>query len=166
MQNDKITIRKARISDVPIIVELFDKFMEEHKKIVLQRNSRQEQHVKRKNNSRNIFKSFIEKNITSSKSIVNVAHVNGKIAGYALSYIKDGPAVYKVDKVGYISDLYVIKDFRGKGIATRFKNEAFRFFRKKGIRFKSIMANPENKHARYIYKKWGFFDFHIEMRKD
>ena len=166
MQNEKVIVRKARIKDVPAILKLFSEFMKEHGQIVSQRNPLLKPHIKRKRNAVNIFRNFIEKNIQSSKSFVNIAEVDGKIAGYSLSFIKDLPPVYEVDKVGYISDLYVKKEFRKKNIASIFKDEAFKFFRKKGIRYKSIMVNQENKHAHSIYKKWGFFEYHIEMRKN
>ncbi len=63
-----------------------------------------------------------------------------------------------------MSDLYVKKGFRGMGIASAFKKEAFRWFRKKGVKYASIMFFVGNERAHKIYNKWGFFDFHMEMR--
>ena len=42
--------------------------------------------------------------------------------------------------------------------------EACKWFKKHGIKHITIGVNPENERAHLIYKKWGFFDFRIEMR--
>ena len=102
MKNKKIKIIKAKIKDVSVILKMFSEFMDEHGKIVSRGNPKLNPHVKRKKNAVKIFEKYISKNIKSGKSIVNIAEVGGKIAGYSLSYIKDMPPVYVVDKVSDI----------------------------------------------------------------
>ena len=165
MRNEKIIVRKAKINDVPLILKLFSDFMKEHEKIVTQKDPALKPHIQRKNNAANIFRKFIERNIRSNKAVVDIAEVNEEIAGYSLSFIKNIPPVYNLDRIGHISDLYVKKKFRGKGISTMLKDESFRFFKRKGLKYVSIMVQRQNNDAHSIYKKWGFFDFHIDMRR-
>ena len=72
---------------------------------------------------------------------------------------------YKIKKIGYISDLFIIRNYRAKGISSRFKDEAIKWFKKKNIKHISIAVHRENKLAYSIYRKWGFLDYHIELRK-
>ena len=119
----------------------------------------------RKKDAARIFRKFVQKNIRSKIGIVHIAEINGKPVGYSLAFIKDNVRVYKTEKVGYISDLFIKKESRAKGISSKFKDEAIKWFRKKGINHISIAVHKENRLAYSIYRKWGFLDYHIEMRR-
>jgi len=43
---------------------------------------------------------------------------------------------------------------------------AIKWFKKKGMKFVSLGMYPDNKDAHSIYEKWGFFDYHLDMRKE
>jgi len=160
-----ITIRKATLKDASLIAELFDEFMKYHDEIVIPSDSRLIPHVAKKKNAKSLFKKFAIKNIKSNKSRLNIAEVDGKPAGYSLIYIKDNIPIFTLEKLGYFADLFVKKEFRGMGISSKFKDEAIKWFKKKGMKYASIAVYPQNEHAHSIYKNWGFFDFHVEMRK-
>ena len=157
-------IRKATLKDLKTIVNLWVEFMKEHDKNVLKENERLDFFIKRKDNSKEIFSEFVEKNIKSKNSEIFLAEVENQIVGFCQMLIKDEIPVFKIEKYGYISDLFVKKEYRKKGISTKLKDMAFDWFREKGMKFVSLGMYPDNIESHEIYKKWGFFDYHVDMR--
>ncbi|MBU0898971.1 MAG: GNAT family N-acetyltransferase [Nanoarchaeota archaeon] len=157
-------IRKARLKDVPEIVKLWEEFGEEHIEITTKNNAKSE-YQEKKTNAKDIWEKWIRKSIRSKNSLVAVAEFERKLIGYVLSNIKKTPPVYKIDTFGYISDLFVKKQYRGSGISSKFKDESFKWFKEKGLKHSMIGVYSDNPHAHFIYKKWGFVDSEISMKK-
>lgn len=155
-------IRKAMLKEAPVIAgELWKNgIIKHHKRYRVYRKF-----IRHKKNARKMFEDFVRRNIRSPNGLVLVAEDKGKLVGYSLNYIKKDVPVFIPDKTGYLSDLFVKKEYRGKGISSGFKKRAIKWFRKKGIKIASIAAHTENKEARKIYSKWGFEEYHIELRK-
>lgn len=158
-----VSIKKATPKDSKDIVTLFIEFMKEHEKLVINNNPYFRLHVAKTKNYVQDFRKFILKNIKSKNSIVMYAEENGKPAGYCLAYIKKNIPIYKINKLGYLSDIFVRKNFRKLGISSKMKDESFKWFVKKGVKYVSIIVYKGNK-ARVVYKHWGFKDYLIEMR--
>ena len=165
MQNGKTIIRKAELKDIPDILILWKEFMYEHDRLVLNKNPRLKPYLIRKNNATGIMRNFIQKNIKANNSVVYIAEVKSKPAGYCLALIKDNIAIFNLSKIGYISDLFIKKEYRGKNISSEFKNIVIRWLKDRKIKHISLVVKKDNKFAYSVYKKWGFFDYHIEMRK-
>ena len=159
-----LLIRKAGLEDVENIIVLWKEFMKEECNEVAGNNSSFRPHLTLKKYAELNFKKFIQKSLKSNNSLIHIAEVDGKSAGYSFSYVKSNIPVFKLDKIGYISDLFIKPEYRRMGISSQFKNKAAEWFRKKGIKYMSIMVNVENSNAYKIYKKWGFMDYHLEMR--
>ena len=155
-------IRKAKLVDVAEIVKMWKEFINYHDHLLTGDNKH---FFTRKKNAPDIFKKFIQKNIRSKNAMVYIAEINGKIAGYSLAIIRKNIPIHKIKKAGEIVDLFVKKEFRGLGISSKFKDEIIKWFKKKGIEEISLKVYPNNKPAYPIYKKWGFIDYQIEMRK-
>jgi ribosomal protein S18 acetylase RimI-like enzyme len=160
-----ITVRKARLKDVESIVNLWKEFMQEHDGIIFKQTPKLMLFLARKKDAAEIFRKFVQKNIRSKNGIVFIGESNGHLIGYSLALVKDNVGVYKTRRVGYISDLFVRKKHRSSKISSKFKDEIFRCFMKKGIKHISIAVHKENKLAYSIYRKWGFLDYHIELRR-
>ncbi|MEW6295223.1 MAG: GNAT family N-acetyltransferase [Candidatus Diapherotrites archaeon] len=159
-----IKIRRANLDDAKKIVGLWKEFME-YLNDLLKRNPKLKPWIELKKNSHSIFRKFLKKNLKSKNSAVFLAEMDGMPAGYTLIFIKENIPIYKLEKFGYISDLFVKKEFRGKNISSKLKEKAIEWFKKKGLKHASIALWSDNTKAHSIYKKWGFFDQHIEMRK-
>ena len=160
-----ITIRTAKLKEAGLITDMWKEFMKYHDEILAKKNPKLKPYLIKKKNAPQNFKAFIQKNIRSRNAVVHIAEIDGKAAGYHLSYIKPIIPVFKLDKIGYMADLFVKKEFRGLGISSRFKEEAFKWFKKKGMKHASIAVYFDNTGPHSIYKKWGFMDYHVEMRK-
>lgn len=160
-----IKIRKANLKDENLIVNLWLLFRDDHKCIILDNNKELIKHQMMKKDAEKIFRDYLKKHLSSKDAYIQIAFVDKKIAGYNLNYVQSSNPVFVIDKTGYISDLFVKKEYRGLKISSKFKENAFRFFKKKNLNYASIKVWPDNLYAHKIYKKWGFSDIHVEMRK-
>ncbi len=160
-----VEIRKARLKDIPEIMKMWKVFMQEHDMMVTSKNpSLKPYHAMRSEAAAN-FEKYAKRCIHSKSAVIFLAEKDDEIIGYCLCIIKKNIPVFKIEKLGHIGDLYVKKEHRKLGISSMFRKEALSWFKTKGIKHASIMVSPENTKAHRIYKKWGFTDFHIEMRK-
>lgn len=158
-------IKKADSNRVNEIVDLWLEFMDEHDKIIINDNPVLKNYESKDKNMGESYKEFLKSYIESDKGIVYLAEENEEIIGYTLIFIKNEIPIYENKKVGYISDLYVKKDFRKKGISTQLKDRSLEWFKDKGIKIIAVPMYPDNKHAHSLYKKWGFIDYKFELRK-
>ncbi|MFH1631386.1 MAG: GNAT family N-acetyltransferase [Candidatus Aenigmatarchaeota archaeon] len=157
----EILIRKATLKDVPRLVEMWEDLIKYHKNLPVKINIYKDM----KKNAADVWRKYAKKMIRGKDSSIYVAEINEKLVGYSVLMIKKDPPVYKNEKIGYFSDAFVDKHFRGMGISSLLKDVAILWFRKKGLKYASLVVDPKNKHAHNIYKKWGFSDLHIVMRR-
>lgn len=158
-------IKEANLENVSKIVDSWIEFIEEHDKIVISENPELEEYEKKISNMGDNYKEFLESHIKSEKGVVFIAEEDGEIVGFTLIYIKDEIPIFENKKVGFISDLYVKKEFRNRKISSKLRDKSLEWFKDKGLKFVSLAMHPDNKFAHSVYKKWGFFDYKVEMRK-
>jgi GNAT superfamily N-acetyltransferase len=151
-------IRRARLSDLQHILPLWHELMAFHMRRTGPMLALAPDAEKR-------WGAFAKKNIRSPNGLVLVAEIDGEIVGYSLNFIKNNVPVYRLRRLGYMSDLFVKEAHRGKGISSAFRKEAFAWFRKRGMRYASIVVHAINPDAKRIYRGWGFAEQHIEMRR-
>ena len=159
-------IRKARLKDVETLISAWKEFVSEHDSIVIGKSPEKEKR-------RRLIKGFVEKKkrdfqkrIRSKNSIVFLAVKNNEIIGFSINTIKKYDELFKLKQYGYMDDLYVKPEFRGKKVSSQLKEEAIKWFKEKGMKHASLGFNSENSKAHKIYKKWGFCDEYTEMMKD
>jgi GNAT superfamily N-acetyltransferase len=158
-------IEEAKIEDVPRIVQLWLEFMKEHDEIIIKENSELSECEIKDGNMGEKYREFLISHIESKDGAVFIAKENNEIVGYCLIFIKDEIPIYKNKKIGCASDLYVKKNFRNQGISSKLGDKSIKWFKEKRIKFVSAPMYPDNRFAHSIFKKWGFFDYKVEMRK-
>ncbi len=157
-------IRKATLKDVPMIVEMWEGFMDEHSVMVRDKELKYKEQDEFAENRGDNYKEFISGFIEKGNGAIFIAEEDEAV-GYCLVFIKDNIPIFKVKKLGYASDLFVKKEFRGKGISSKLVEEALKWFKEKGLKHISLQTYCSNDKARSIYKKMGFFEYKVEMRK-
>ena len=158
-------IRKARLNEVSKVVKLADLLVNSTKSENWTNDALYLEQEKKKQDYLENLTKFYTKKIHSKNAILLVAENEGKLVGYLLAYIVKEIPIYVIDKTGYIGDIYVLPEYRGRGIATKLKDAAFLWFSEKGINTASIKTRFVNKNAIKIYKKWGFFEYTVSLRK-
>ena len=164
-----MSVRIADLQDVSILVELWKEFIRDHEEIALRENPKRKpyfQHFLRiKDNAAEMAKDYMEMHIQSEDALALLLEVEGKPVGFSLVTIQKTPPIFIVDRIGAISDLFIKSQFRGRGLSSLIKDELLNWLKYKGIRHVSIAFFADNKHARKVYKKWGFMEFHVGMRR-
>lgn len=144
-------IRKARKRDLNTYLFLRKLATKEYSKI-----------KKKKINLPNNFikKRFIEI-ISSKNTFLLLVESNTDVAGYlTVSLIKDVN-----QKMGYVDDIFVLKEFRKKGLGILLIKEFISILKKKKFKKIRLGAYIDNKKALELYKKLGFKLTHYEFEK-
>jgi len=74
------------------------------------------------------------------------------IIGYTYGHIERN----SYGDFAYIDDIFISKDYQGKGISTLLKNKILSNFKKNKINYCRIDVNLNNSRAINVYKHWGF----------
>lgn len=155
-------IREAKKDDMKKIILLWKKLMEYHSNLA--KKTQNYEFYWLRSDSEKKWKIWAEKSINSKTGRLLVAEDKGKMIGYSLTAIKSNISIYKIRKIGHFHDLYIEPEYRRKGVGRKFLEMGCEWFRSKKIQHFSIAAHSLNPNAIKIYRKFGFSDFHIEMR--
>jgi GNAT superfamily N-acetyltransferase len=139
MNTEKITIRKAKKSDIPDILMLI-KELAEYEKLLHEVVTTEEQ---------------LEKVIFGEQKFVEVliAEVDGKLAGQTIFFHNFSTFVGRPGL--YIEDLYVRPDFRGKGIGKALLKEVINLAKERNCGRVEWVVLDWNKPAIDFYKSIG-----------
>ncbi len=157
--------RTAKLAEIPAIVELWQEFMREHDAILFEERPEWKARMKRKREAPRLFADSIRKRIHSRNGTVIVAEESNELVGYGVISLRKDPPVYVENTNAYISDLFVVKAWRGRGVSSKLKEELLAWARRKGERNISLNVFLANRHARSIYERWGFQGVTAEMRR-
>ncbi len=158
MLNLKIKIRKALISEAKEIANLGIKLNLHHRNI-------DSKYYALDKNVKPVITKFFKKKIRDRNSILLVATSKNKIIGYALGFVKNYPPVRKTKKHGYVSDVFVDKNYREKGISREFIEELMRWFKRKKLKYMELNVDSRNKLGLKAWKDVGFREIPKQMIK-
>jgi len=106
-----------------------------------------------------IIKDHFNKMLDDENIILLAYYFNEEIIGYIL--------IRKLSKTTCLLDgLYVLEEYRNKGIATSLLNEAINRCKKLKINHIYINVFEKNEIAKKIYKKLDFMEYELKLRKD
>jgi ribosomal protein S18 acetylase RimI-like enzyme len=92
--------------------------------------------------------------------LVRGALIDGKVVGYSISVKKlhsyDGVVMDVTWKSAYIWDLFVLKEYRNKGIGTALINDAVAYLESLGVGKVGLLVNYWNENAKKLFEKLGF----------
>ncbi|WXG57270.1 MAG: N-acetyltransferase [Candidatus Sedimenticola sp. (ex Thyasira tokunagai)] len=144
-----IVIRKARIKDVDDIRNILllnhKEDYEEWPSIYIQPDIQN-----------GPSKKEIRKIISNKNNIILMACYNNNIIGIIVSELSKGSAPLKKKEYGLIKRLYVIKNQRERGIATKLIKKTKKHYNRKGVDEVRLHVFGHNKQALKLYTKLGF----------
>jgi len=147
IEKEKIVYRRARIDDIPDLVDYRIRFLNE-----LYNHPEDD---KTKILKKSLLKYFT-KAIPSNDFIAWVTEYNGKIIGTSGMVVWQIPARYggvESGKLGYLLNFYTIPEARRKGIGTRLLNELIKEAKSLGLKNLRLHASKDGIN---IYRKAGF----------
>jgi len=106
---------------------------------------------------------FLESQLDDDASIVLVAEQRGRIVGYIYAAIE--PLSWKElrDECGFIHDLLVTDQARGRGAGEGLLNAAIEWLRERGMPRVVLGTAAQNDNARRLFERRGFRPTMIEM---
>ncbi len=150
-------IRKAGLRDYEQIRDMQTNFLfEEYKRFDKDIN---------KNYPKTYMPKRIKKNLKSKNIVYFVAQDKNKAVGFIGGEIEKAHAFWRFKKVGYLFQLYVIPSYRRKGLGKKLTKAILDWFKKRKIKWIKLHVYSNNPRAHSLYKKLGFKDFMIELKK-
>lgn len=147
--------RPAQISDIPNIQILMNELNQF-------RNSNFSINNKNFHERKKPHKDLNEKDLEDT--ILLVCELDNTIVAYIQGSIHERKN-HKLNKLGYIDELYVNQKVRGKGLANRLMRELEKTFIEKGCNHITTHTDTENQNAINFYKKNGMNTVTIEFWK-
>lgn len=87
---------------------------------------------------------------------LSVAELDSKLIGFCYSYISVKPNYFKLERFGFIGDLFVREEFRRLGIGRRLVEDALEFFQKKKINQIELLVAIKNDETIRFWEALGF----------
>jgi ribosomal protein S18 acetylase RimI-like enzyme len=106
--------------------------------------------------------------VTERSGAIFVAEASGAVIGFIACYIKDTESLIETrefSRYGYVSDLDIAAEWRGRGLARRLLAEAERHLARSGVTRLRIGVLAANIAAQRAYAKYGFAPYESELEK-
>ena len=117
------------------------------------------------NKAKRYYKEYLKNDLTNRWRAIFVFIKNKEIVGIVVGKIFKTLKVTGYERCGFISNVYVKKEYRRKGIAKKLIKEIIGWFKKKGATKISLELYKDNIAAIKLYHKFGFKDYTIKMKK-
>ncbi|WP_341878188.1 GNAT family N-acetyltransferase [Defluviitalea saccharophila] len=151
-----INIRKADKKDIDILSILWNELIYFHR------------------SKKNIFpiskdwKQLKEKElewILESKQVfIYVAEVDTKIVGYIRGSIRKIPPLYDIRNEGNIEEIYIMPEYRNRGLATQLVHRIIEAFKHKEVDYIDINVDCDNEIGQKFWESIGFKIISIHRR--
>jgi ribosomal protein S18 acetylase RimI-like enzyme len=104
--------------------------------------------------------------IEDEQSALLVIEANGKVIGSGYAQIREAKPYLRHERFGHLGFMFVIPEFRGKGLNLLLLNELKQWVLSKGIREVRLEVYADNEAAIRAYDKAGFKKLLTTMRCD
>jgi ribosomal protein S18 acetylase RimI-like enzyme len=94
------------------------------------------------------------------QNLVKIASADGKMVGYCISVKRlhnyDGVVMDITWKTAYIWDIYVVKEYRNRGVGTALLENTMAYLKSIGVEKVGLLVNYCNENAKRFFEKLGF----------
>jgi ribosomal protein S18 acetylase RimI-like enzyme len=154
---EEITIRRARGDELDVIKQMSVK----QAILELDEHERQERERIEKDDMKRLDVFFKK----SGNEFYVAIGKNGEMAGYVWFGVSERP--FSGVRVGWIYDIEVVPEYRGKGIGEALMRHALKVSKERGYDQIGLMVNQKNRVAWSLYEKLGFqTEYRIMSRRD
>lgn len=159
MSGAEVIIRAAQAGDVPAILPLVAKICALHESWDPARFGMRADVVK-------MYERWLPERASDPKSVLLVAESAGRIVGYIVGSTEKTIPIYALSEIGYLHDLWVEPEMRGRGVGSRLVDAAVEKFRAIGVRQVRGETAQKNEAARRLVERLGFRISTIEVLKE
>ena len=159
-----IRVRKAKLKDIDLVLYFENELLKSAMNIMKKYTPQDINDWALKKDYNDILLKYIKGRIFSKNDAIFISEFDGKPVGHMIVSIKKNFPIFDMLYYGRINTIYVKEEYRGNRISSKLKDEAFKWFKSKGIKRVSLNVFPDNKHAIDAYQKWGLTLSLLEMR--
>jgi diamine N-acetyltransferase len=154
----KITFRKASNEDIPLIKECLTDSWVEH--------ARQEPKLLDEERMRQSkIDEYYQKALKSNESYVFIAEVDGVFAGFVKVDKAEISPFFRFNKILFIDDIYVLPEFRNKGVAFKLMAEVENIAKREEIKRIQARVYGFNKATQQLFSRMGYTSPHATWDK-
>lgn len=158
LNNKAMLIRKATIKDSESIISLMKELIDLHAGF-------DSSYKRFSEYSKEDLRTYIDETADSKDKIILIAEDGKKILGYFIGEITEAPYYSKEKKIGVVADTVVDPRNRATGILTAMLEEAQKWFAKKKVNFVELSVDARNSDAIAAWRKLGFENYKLRLRK-
>lgn len=152
-----MTIRNFKKSDLESVFRLAKAMIDYHHQL--------DSYYKPANEFRNL-KKYAEEWLKEKDTQVLVAEEAGEVIGYSRVGIIKAPDYAVPKSIGFVYDVLVAKPYRRQGVGEQLFKEALNWLKKNKVRQIELNVDARNNAGINFWKKFGFFEYKLRMRKD
>ncbi len=119
-----------------------------------------------KSNVVEMYESWLPQRIADRNSVLLAAELDSKLVGFLVASVETNIPVYRLDRFGFIHDVWVEPSARGHGIGKALAERAVEQFRSMGIKQVRLETAADNPGARALFASCGFRPATTEMLRD
>jgi len=157
MGEPEVRIRRAEARDMAVIIELWQKMMEELAATDARYALRPGADV--------LWAKWAGQRLRDSDSCVLVAERSDEYVGYLVGHLDEAHPIFRSRRHALLTDLYVDPGMRRKGVGTQLVMQAFTFFGKFDLHEIRVNVLVKAEGFRTFLEKFGFGDFQFRMMK-
>ncbi|MFN3200581.1 MAG: GNAT family N-acetyltransferase [Bradymonadia bacterium] len=155
MTPPNLTLRAATVEDLPSIIDCWRGLVETHQALNGPLYALSEQ-------GGEAFEQATRRHLFDPRALVQIAELDGRMAGYLIAREGLRPPWYVVRRVGMILDLFVSPQARRHGVGQALFESARVLFEARGIEWMQVCHDPANASASAFWSKAGFEPLLIE----
>lgn len=153
------SVRDATVADIPAILPMVRAICSMHEKLDPPRYAMRLDVVA-------MYESWLPQRIADRNSVVLVAEMDSKVVAFLVGSVESNIPIYRLDRFGFIHDVWVEPAARGLGFAKALSLRAVEEFRAIGIRQIRLETAADNPGARSLFTSCGFRVANIDMLLD
>jgi len=150
-----LEIRKGTTNDVSAIVPLWVGFMDFHAEL--------DPMFTRLPEGVDNWTRYITEKLTDEDFAVFVAGEDGTLIGYTVVFLKEYPPIWTVKGCGFIDEMFVDPEHRGRGVGRKLYQSAEDWLRNKGAPHLELKVDLDNEPSRDFWARMGF-EPRVEIR--
>ncbi|MFA5021802.1 MAG: GNAT family N-acetyltransferase [Patescibacteria group bacterium] len=151
-----VSIRKAKVKDLDLVSAMAVNLLKYH--------SQFDTYYRPAKNAKGAYHKLFRSAIFSRRKILLVAEIDSEIIGFVMALVRRKPPVFAIKDYGFITDIFIVNEYRNQGIAGLFLQELFKWFKKNRIKNIELLAHVKNDIGQKFWSKYKFKDFLVSKR--
>lgn len=155
----KAKVRAAKPADIPGVLPLVEKTYLFHDRLDPARFGAVPDGAKR-------YHGWLSRLVDQEDGVFLVAELEHALIGFTIGVMQTDVRIYRVQRIGFLHDLWVEEQHRRGGIGRQLVSEAIDRFKKLGAEQVRLDTAAPNEIARKLFTSMGFRPSAIEMLKE